>query len=253
MVDPSPSGRGGPGPRVTAYVRWTLRHGRLIWMAALLLAVPALVRTVMLYAHLKSDIEELLPRKAPSVAAIDELRARMPGLRYLGIIVDTGTAENVPAAERFLDDLATRIATYPPTLVKRTKTSVAEERRFFERHAPLYADLEDLKLVRDRIEQERDTAVSRALDLDLGDTADQAPIDLSDLESKYRAREKEASRFPNDRFSSPLRSCSSSSRTFWSRSARSRNSAAYSKFSRSAAALRASIGMAGRRQGKDAA
>src|SRR4029079_19175483 len=139
--------KGSPGPLVTAYVRWTLRYGRWLWAVALILFVPALYRTASLYIHLKSDIEELLPRKAESVAAIDELRARMPGLRYLGVIVDTGTAENVPAAEHFLDDLATRIATYPPTLVKRTKTSVAEERRFFERHAPLYADLEDLKLV----------------------------------------------------------------------------------------------------------
>jgi len=209
VADSSHPGRRAPSPRVAAYVRWTLRHGRLIWTLAVLLAIPALARTVMLYAHLKSDIEELLPRKAPSVAAIDELRSRMPGLRYLGVIVDTRTAENVPAAERFLDDLAARIATYPPTLVKQVKTGVAEERRFFERHAPLYGDLEDLEKIRDRIEQQRDTTVARALDLDLGDgTGQDSPIDLSDVEAKYRAKEKEGRRFFNDRFSSPQKKLS---------------------------------------------
>src|SRR6476659_551914 len=98
--------QGPSSPRVAAYVRWTLRHGRWLWAIAVLLFVPALYRTALLYVHLKSDIEELLPRKAESVAAIDELRSRMPGLRYLGVIVDTGTAANVPAAEKFLDDLA---------------------------------------------------------------------------------------------------------------------------------------------------
>jgi predicted RND superfamily exporter protein len=166
------------------------------------LFVPALYRTAMLYVHLKSDIEELLPRKAESVAAIDELRARMPGLRYLGVIVDTGTADNVPAAEKFLDDLGARVAKYPPSLVKRVKTGVSEERRFFERHAPLYADLADLEKIRDRVEAARDSAVSRELGLDLGDAEREPPIDLSDVEAKYRAREETTHRFPNDRFSS---------------------------------------------------
>src|SRR5437899_12143011 len=92
-------GKHGPGPRVAAYVRWTLQHGRLLWAIAAVLFVPALYRTAMLYVHLKSDIEELLPRKAESVVAIDELRSRMPGLRYLGVIVATRVPENVPGAE----------------------------------------------------------------------------------------------------------------------------------------------------------
>ena len=87
------------------YVRFIVRHGALLWGVALLLAIPATIRTVSLYVHLKSDIEELLPRGAPSVAALDEIRARMPGLRYLGILVDTKTAENLAPAEKFLDDL----------------------------------------------------------------------------------------------------------------------------------------------------
>ena len=53
-------------PRVRAFVRWTLANGRLLWILALLLAIPATWRTVQLYAHLHSDFEELLPKEAPT-------------------------------------------------------------------------------------------------------------------------------------------------------------------------------------------
>src|SRR5580693_1182204 len=104
--------------RTRAFVGWTLRNGWLLWSVAVLLAIPATLRTVSLYAHLKSDLEELLPRESPSVRALDEMRRRIPGLQYLGVVVDTGSGENLPAAERFLDDLAARIRAYPPEMVR---------------------------------------------------------------------------------------------------------------------------------------
>src|SRR5271165_6167486 len=125
----------GPTPAIRAYVAWVLRHGWLLWGIALLVAVPATFRTVSLYRHLKSDLEELLPRDSRSVRALDEMRARIPGLQYLGVVVDTGTAENVPAAERMLDDLAARIRTYPPGLVREVRTGSQAERKFVEGHA----------------------------------------------------------------------------------------------------------------------
>src|SRR4051794_14562081 len=103
-----------PGPITRAFVDWTLRWGRWIWLVSLVVAVPATWRTAQLYLHLKSDLEELLPRDAPSVRAVDELRERMPGLQYLGVIVDTGDAARLPDGERFIDDLAARIRKYPP-------------------------------------------------------------------------------------------------------------------------------------------
>jgi len=65
---------------------------------AVALAVPSALATAKLYFNLRSDLEELLPRSAPSVLALDELRLRMPGLLYLGVLVDVGAADNLPAA-----------------------------------------------------------------------------------------------------------------------------------------------------------
>src|SRR5438128_1976275 len=88
------------------WVAWSLRRAPLLALAALVLMVPATWLTVRLYRNLSSDVEELLPRQAPSVLATDELRARVPGLSTLGVVVDAGRPDRVPAAERLLDDLA---------------------------------------------------------------------------------------------------------------------------------------------------
>jgi len=144
------NGASGPGPRVEAFVDWTIRWGKWLWIATLVLAIPATWRTADLYSHLRTELEQLLPRSAPSVVAIDELKRRLPGLQHLGVVVDTVTGDNVPAADRFLDDLAVRIRGYPPGLVKVARVGDAMERAFLEDHAPLYMDLADLETIAQR-------------------------------------------------------------------------------------------------------
>jgi hypothetical protein len=130
-----------PGAITRRFVSWTLRHGKLLWALAILLAIPATWRTTNLYRHLRSEIEELLPRSAPSVVAIDELRHRMAGLQYLGVLVDVGSPDRLAAGERFLDDLAGRVRAYPNSQVTDVRTGFAAERAFVEHHAASLMDL----------------------------------------------------------------------------------------------------------------
>ena len=89
-------------------------------LLALLLAIPATWRTATLYRHLRSEIEELLPRDAPSVVAIDELRHRMAGPAVPGRASSTSASpDRLAAGERFLDDLAARVRAYPRELGQR--------------------------------------------------------------------------------------------------------------------------------------
>lgn len=169
-------------------------------MFALLLAIPALLRTVSLYQHLRSDLDELLPPNAQSVVAIRELRARMPGLQHLGVIVDTGDASKMPAAEGFLDALALRVRAYPPELVRSVRTGIQEEHAFVRKHAALYLDLEDLRTIRTRIEARKDWEAAHAFGIGLDDETEAPPIDFKDLETKYKT--KDAARFAGQRFSS---------------------------------------------------
>jgi predicted RND superfamily exporter protein len=178
----------GPGPKTRAFVAWTLRHARILWAVALLLAIPAAWRTATQYIHLKGDLEELLPRAAPSVVAIDELRARMPGLKFLGVVVDMGDAKNADAAEHFLDDLATRLRAYPQSLVRAVYTGSAEERAFLEAHAPLYVGLADLKTIQARIEARRDYEASKETGALLDEDSPPPSLDFDDIQKKYDAQ-----------------------------------------------------------------
>ncbi len=142
------------GSRFSAvrFVRFLRERGLALWIVALVLAIPATWRTVVLYTHLHADFEELLPKDAPSVIALEELRGRAPGLQHLGIVVDVGEAKNLPAGEKLLDDLAAKIAAYPPDLVSAVRLGTTEERTFLEGHAPLYVELDDLRTIRARVE-----------------------------------------------------------------------------------------------------
>jgi hypothetical protein len=191
-----------PGPRTRRFVRWTLHHGRKLWLLALLLAIPAGAATVRLYLHLNSDIEQLLPRESASVRAVDELRSRMPGLQYLGVVVDAGRHENLPAAERMLDDLAERIRAYPRDLVRAVRTGAGEEKRFLEKNAALYVDLGDLRTVRERIAERKRWEMSRKLDLALDDSPP-PPLEFGDIVAKYESKANAAKATPGDRFTLP--------------------------------------------------
>jgi len=170
------------------FVRWTLRHGRALWAVALVLAIPASMRTAVLYRHLRSEIEELLPRQAPSVLAIDELRSRIPGLQFLGVVVDTGTADKITAGDQFIDDLAARIRTYPPEMVRAVRTGRVAERRFLEDNAPLYVEQADLANIRTRIEARRDYDIARGTGALLDDDEAAPSLDFADLKAKYDDR-----------------------------------------------------------------
>ncbi len=189
------------GTRASAFVDWTLRRGAWLWIAAILLAVPATWRTASLYIHLRSELEQLLPGTAPSVVALEELRARMPGLQYLGVVVDSGTATDLPAADRFVDDLAARVRAYPPGLVQSVRTGDEAERRFVEDHAPLYMDLADLETIRARIEARRDWETARRTGALLDDDAPPS-IDFRDIEDRYAARARGSARYDGTRFAS---------------------------------------------------
>ena len=180
-----------------------LGHGNVIWFLALLACIPAAYRTVELYVHLKSDIEELLPASAPSVVALNELRRRNRGLQYLGVMVDTGRRENLAAGEQFLDDLASRIRAYPKDLARDVRVGTAEERKFVERNAPLYVDLADLSEIRARIEARRDYEVAHETGLDIEDDEPAPSVDTSDIEGKYQARTDFGRRSQKDRFTNP--------------------------------------------------
>jgi predicted RND superfamily exporter protein len=188
----------GPLARARSFVAWTLRHARWLALATAVLVALATVRTGELYLHLRSELEELLPTSAASVVAIRELRARMPGMQVLGVLVDSGDADHLSAAERFLDDLAVRVRAYPPALVSEVSTGDAAERRFVEDHSAMYVSAEDLSAIRARIETRRDYDVAKASGALLDEDEPPPSLDFRDIQNRYH----QSSRFPAGRYSS---------------------------------------------------
>jgi predicted RND superfamily exporter protein len=188
-------------PSSQRFVAWTVDRRGPLWAGAALLTLVGVVGTARLYGRLNGDLEALLPPDAPSVQALGQMRARVAGLQTLGVVVDFGSAERLPAADRFLDDLAVRIRAHGPQLVRSVRTGVQEERAFLERNAPLYADLADLVDIRRRIEARKRWEASKAFGSLLDDEGP-PPVDFSDLQAKYERRAPVGSVSPTGRFSS---------------------------------------------------
>jgi predicted RND superfamily exporter protein len=192
-----------PLHRTRGFVAWTLRHGKVLWALAALLTVPAAWRTASLYRNLRSDVEQLLPRDAPSVVAIQELRARMAGLQYLGVVVevDARAGGSVAAGEALLDELAARVRAYPRELVSAVRTGYADERAFVEKHGAMLLRLDDLQTIRARIEDRIHWEYGKTTGTLLDEDEPAPPLDFSDIESKYRS-EVAGPELEHDRFSS---------------------------------------------------
>lgn len=195
-----------PTRRSRAFVGWTLRWGKWLWAAAIVLAVPSIARTAQLYMHLRSELEQLLPQNAPSVLAVDELRQRLPSLQYLGVVVSFARDDELPAAEKLLDELAARIRSYPPDLVKAVRTGDEVERKFVQDRAPLYMDLADLATIRDRVEARRDWQASKEQGALLDEDEPAPPLEFDDIQKKYDQRIG-TKRFEDGHFASEKEHC----------------------------------------------
>jgi predicted RND superfamily exporter protein len=191
------------GARLTLMLmhRWRL----VLACAAVLLTVMG-YRTALTYSSLKSDLEELLPASAPSVSAFTELRRRLPGIRSLGVVMELDDAQRSSDAQRFLEQLAERVRSYPPELVRSVRSDTLPERRFAERYALQLMDPSDVRRLREAVEARRDFEVSRAMgtDLDEDEPGRQPPaLPLEELKRKYEARFGVDAARKSERFISP--------------------------------------------------
>lgn len=179
-----------------------LARRRSVLLLAAAVFVLTAARTGLTYSDLRSDLEQLLPENAPSVQALSTLRARLPGVRHLGVVVDTGEAKNTAAANRFVDDLARRIEAYPKDLVGAVRVDVKGERAFAETYALQLVEPADIAELTSAVEKRRDHQVTRAMDLDLLDEEEDPPpeLPLKKLRAKYEGKHGKAKTFPDDRF-----------------------------------------------------
>ena len=149
------------------YARLSLRRPSLLVLLGAVLFASSVPAAVRLYGDLRTDLRELLPQGAPAAVGLEQLEKRVGGLSHLAVVVRT---EDLAAGERFVDALAARLKTLPPSLVAGVQYRIDEERAYFDEHGALYADVKDLTAVRDnlraRVAQAKQKANPLLIELD---------------------------------------------------------------------------------------
>ena len=175
--------------------RWAALAQRRPWLLGLVgttlfaLSIPASVR---LYGDLRTDLRELLPQGAPAAVGLEQLEQRIGGLSHLAVVVHT---DDLKAGERFVDALAAKLKTLPPSLVSRVHWRVDAEKEFLDRHGALYADLKDLTSARDALKLQ--AAKVNPLLVELDDAESPPAPSLDEALARVKSAYGRLDRFPD--------------------------------------------------------
>ena len=174
------------------YIAFICRHPAKVLLFALLSASLSILFASRL--QLKTDFVELLPEGYRSVDDIHRLTERVGGIGNLTVVIET---EDLAAAQRYADDLAGRLrSNLPEGYIRYIEYRVDDEKRFYEDHKYLYADLEDLEEIQSRLSRQiLKTKLEQnplfVSEEDLGLEAEDEPFTVSDLEEKYERQASE--------------------------------------------------------------
>ncbi|MEL6181235.1 MAG: MMPL family transporter, partial [Myxococcota bacterium] len=127
------------------YAELSQRYSWGLMLVYLLLTVGAvmLARTL----EIRTDFESLLPRGTPSVAALDESRARTGSTDLYTVAVASPDPE---ANIRLIKDIAPKIEAWDET----EWVQIDQDASFFSEHALLYLPEGDLEKIRDQLKEE---------------------------------------------------------------------------------------------------
>ncbi|HOX44725.1 MAG TPA: MMPL family transporter [Myxococcota bacterium] len=146
---------------------------------------------------LRTDLAELLPQDEPSIQDLKRASARVGGISSYFLTVVSGP--DFEANRRFVDALVARFRGLPKDLVVDLRYGVHEEKEFYSKYKHLYADLEDLEKINDRLkakiryERIKNNPVLN-LDLD-GEELEPVEFDLQDIRDKYEQKGSSYNRY----------------------------------------------------------
>ncbi|MEW6775563.1 MAG: MMPL family transporter [Bdellovibrionota bacterium] len=175
--------------------------------AALFLALWFLVTAAALFAtsrlRMTANLSELLPKNLQSVLDLDELNHRVGGAGNFIVAIEN---EDLPAAQRYADALVEKIQKeISPEFIRYVEYRNNDQRDFFEKNKYLYAEVEDLEQIHDRLKRkiEFEITCKNALFFDLTGQCKKDPgFDMSDIQKKYHREEGRYDQFHDGYFTS---------------------------------------------------
>jgi uncharacterized protein len=149
---------------LTRLVQVQVARPYLILALALLSIVPsaALVR----HLQVKTGFSELLPDDTPSVVEMRRVSGRLSSMSLLAV---TAESKDTALLKRFVDELVPQLRKLPPDLIASVEDGPREAEKFFEQNKHLYAGLDELKELHEKIVARYDWEVAHKMDTLLDD------------------------------------------------------------------------------------
>jgi len=165
---------------LTRLVLLQVAQPHLILALALLTIFPsaAFVR----HLQVKTGFSELLPDDTPSVVEMRRVSGRLSSMSLLAV---TAESKDPALLKRFVDELVPKLRALPPDLLASVEDGPREAQKFFEQNKHLYAGLDELKELHDKILSRYDWEVARATDALLDDEEPQ-PITAQTVRGTFQ-------------------------------------------------------------------
>lgn len=154
---------------------------RYVAITVVSLLVTALSAWVLVSQwSINSDFRALLPDDAPATQALEKVESRLGSSTAMFVVVDSPSLE---ANKRFARDFAERLRAMDEIAL----AHFHNQKSFFEKHELLYLRAEDLRTLRERIDEAIREGKKRANPLFVPlDDSPEPDIETKDLEEKYR-------------------------------------------------------------------
>ena len=165
-----------------------------------MLILVALPFAIGLYSNLHSGIEELLPKAAPSIKALDLLRTRLGDNLQLTILISGASSNDL---HKFADKLAIEAEKIPrPNKPRFIDYRPSVIQNFFKQRKMLFIELDDLKKAEKAIHNKIEKANPLLLGLDDEDEKTEPPVDFDELMAKYDKEADKILSFPTGYYES---------------------------------------------------
>src|SRR6478736_5268816 len=113
------------------------------------------------HLKVKTGCSEVLPDDTPSVVEMRRVSGRLSSMSILAVVAQS---KDTALLKRFVDELVPKLRKLPPNLIGGVEDGPREAEKFFEQNKHLYAGLDELKDLHDKILSRYDWEVARATD-----------------------------------------------------------------------------------------
>src|SRR6478609_4621454 len=165
---------------LTRLVTLQVARPYVILLLALLSIIPA--AAFVRHLQIKTGFSELLPDDTPSVVEMRRVSGRLSSMSILAVVAQS---KDTALLKRFVDELVPKLRELPPDLLASVEDGPHEAEKFFEQNKHLYAGLDELQTLHDKLTSRYDWEVARATDT-LLDDEEPEPITVQSVRGTFQ-------------------------------------------------------------------